>query len=79
MTTKNGRPYKPTTAAITMLQNMATPDLSPTDGLRGRAAHGGATWTWAALYRHGLRDENGITAAGHEAIAKTRTARGGNR
>ena len=72
MTPERKRPYKPSAAAIAMLRNMATPGLSPTAGLRGRSAHGGAAGTWLALYRHGLRDENGITAEGYAAIARAR-------
>lgn len=70
--------YKPSPAAIAMLENMATPGLSPLDGLHGRSAHGGATQTWAALYRHGLRDVNGLTAEGYAAIAKARSKKATN-
>lgn len=72
MTTTRKRPYKPSAAAIAMLQNMATPGLPPMSGLRGHSEHGGAAWTWVALFRHGLRDENGITAEGYVALAKAR-------
>ncbi len=75
--TRKSRPYKPSAAAIAMLKNMATPGLSPTDGLCGRSAHGGASRTWTALYRHGLRDENGITAKGYMAIAEAKAMQTG--
>ena len=63
------RPYRPSAAAIAMLQNLAA-GREPTAGLSGRAAYGGAEATRAALWRHGLRDSDGITAEGHAAIAR---------
>lgn len=39
-------------------------------GGRHAAEHGGATRTWTALNRHGLRDVNGITAEGHAVIPR---------
>lgn len=68
---KSRQTYRPSAAAIEMLENIAN-GLSPTAGLSGRSAHGGAAATYSALYRHGLRDEKGVTAEGLAAISKAR-------
>lgn len=51
-------------AMLDMLLN-ASRGLSLIHGLEGRSAHGGATWTMAALRRRGLINSMGdITEAG---------------
>lgn len=37
-------------------------------GLKGRSQHGGFVWTYAALRKKGLVDDNGITDLGKSAI-----------
>lgn len=63
MTTNPAKSRRPSAAALAMLRNLHR-GLSPTHGLVGRSAHGGATRTLASLYRHDWIDDDGITPRG---------------
>jgi hypothetical protein len=54
-------------AMLDMLRNLAA-GKSPTAGLTGRSAMGGASGTLTALHRRGLLKDMVVTAAGHEAL-----------
>lgn len=59
-------------AMLAALKNAAA-GRALSHGLRGRASHGGLTWTLTALQRRGLIDGNQLTDAGKAVIAEQRT------
>lgn len=66
---KPSKKQKISSAMIAILKS-ASAGMPLTTGLRGRSAHGAAEGTRIALVRRGMLDRDGITAAGHGALAE---------